>query len=325
MYKVDGHATAVAVIGAGIMGHGIAQVFATGGYHVRLADASPADAERGKLAVEHSLTTAVEAGAVEADHVGAILDRIEPVEDAATAVTGASFVVEAVTENPGIKEHVWRTIGAAAPADAILATNTSSYDINWFTGLAPAPERVIGTHWFCPPPIVPCVEVIPADATDPAVTKRVIALLTVLGKEPAQCRSVPGFIGNRIQMAMVAEAFRCLEEGLAAPEDIDRIVRGSFGFRLGAYGPFEVGDLNGLDTYQAVFEYLQESYGSERFAPPAAVTEHCERGRYGVKAGRGIYSYTAEQAIQTRAERDRRLYAQLRSYQQAKQADDNSR
>jgi 3-hydroxybutyryl-CoA dehydrogenase len=305
--------TNVAVVGAGIMGHGFAQIFATHGRTVRLADVSREAAERGKQAVVADLRLAVEAGGLPPEDVPAILERIEPVGDLAAAVAGADFVLEAVSEDQEVKEAVWRALPAAAGPAAILATNTSSYDINWFAGLVDEPARVIGTHWFNPPHIVPCVEVVPGDATGQAVVDRVVSLLEDLGKEPSLCRSVPGFVGNRIQFAMIAEAFRCLEEGVATPEAIDRIVRGSFGLRLGLYGPFEIGDLNGLDTYQAVFDYLEERYEADRFTAPDTLKALCGKGDFGLKTGRGIYTYSAEEAAAMRESRDRRLYAQLRA------------
>jgi len=303
----------VAVVGAGTMGQGFAHLFASHGLTVQLLDTDAGRASRGRDAVAASLATAVQAGACPPDAVRPALERIHPTDDLPAAVASADFVLEAVTEHTETKTAVWRAIGRAARPDAILATNTSSYDINAFTGLVPGPHRMLGTHWYNPPQIVPCVEVIPADTTGADVITQICGFLAGLGKEPAQCRSVPGFVGNRIQFAMISEAFRCLEEGVATAADIDRIVRSSFGFRLGIYGPFQIGDLNGLDTYRSVYDYLQAQYGPEHFHAPALLQKLTDDGRLGLKSGSGVYDYTPEEARRIHDNRDTQLWAQLRS------------
>lgn len=305
--------TVVAVVGAGTMGQGFAHLFASQGLTVPLVDTDAGRVSAGRDAVAASLATAVQAGFCPPDTVEPALDRIHPMDDLPAAVAGADLVLEAVTEHMPTKTAVWRAIGRAAHPDAILATNTSSYDINAFTGLVPGPHRMLGTHWYNPPQIVPCVEVIPADTTSAETIEQVCGFLTGIGKEPARCRSVPGFVGNRIQFAMISEAFRCLEEGVATAADIDRIVRGSFGFRLGIYGPFQIGDLNGLDTYRSVYDYLEAQYGTDRFHAPGLLKKLTDDGRLGLKAGCGIYDYTPQEARRIRDSRDARLWAALRS------------
>jgi 3-hydroxybutyryl-CoA dehydrogenase len=156
--------------------------------------------------------------------------------------------------------------------------------------------------------------VIPGEATSQETLDATVALLREVGKEPAVTRSVPGFVGNRIQLVMAAEAFRCVEQGIASAEDVDAIVRSSFGFRLGAYGPLRVADLAGLDTYLGVYDYMTERVGDPWYEAPALVRSLVEQGRTGVKAAGGVYDYTEEEARRLRAERDRLLYARLAAY-----------
>lgn len=303
----------VTLLGAGTMGQGFAHLFATSGLTVHLVDTDSQRASQGRDAVSASLATAVEAGVCPPAAVQPALARIHPTDDLRAAVAEADFVLEAVTEHMETKASVWRTVGHVARSDAILATNTSSYDVNAFTSLVPGPHRMLGTHWYNPPQIVPCVEVIPAETTNADTISRVCAFLAGIGKDPALCRSVPGFVGNRIQFAMISEAFRCLEEGVATAADIDQIVRGSFGFRLSLYGPFQIGDLNGLDTYRSVYEYLEEKYGSQRFTTPSLLRKLTDEGKLGLKTGAGTYEYTPEEVRRIRRERDHRLWAALRT------------
>jgi 3-hydroxybutyryl-CoA dehydrogenase len=247
--------------------------------------------------------------------VEAVLTRIRPSNDLAAAVAGAGFVIEAVPENVPLKLDVWRALDEHADDDAILASNTSSIDINELAAVVTRrSERVIGTHWYNPPHIVPCVEVVPAESTSRETVDATVALLRQLGKHPAVTRSVPGFVGNRIQLVMAAEAYRCVQEGIATAEDVDAIVRGSFGFRLGAYGPLRVADLAGLDTYLGVYDYLTERCGDPWYRAPELLRELVSRGRTGVKAGAGIYEYSDEEVRRLKAERDRLLYRHLRMY-----------
>src|SRR4051794_1511170 len=294
----------VAVVGAGTMGHGFAQVFAASGREVLLADRTLELAERGKRQVAVNLEVVVEVGFLPASEVDALLARIRPTADLAEAVAGAEVVLEAVFEDLALKQETWRRLDEHAREDALLATNTSSFDVNELAAVVTRrPERVIGTHWFNPPQIVPCVEVIPAAATSVETLEATLALLREVGKEPAIVKSVPGFIGNRIQLAMAAEAFRCVEEGIASAEDVDAIVRSSFGFRLGAYGPLRVADLAGLDTYLGVYDYLSERCGARCYEAPALLRSLVEQGRTGLKALGGVYDYSEEEATRLRAQR----------------------
>jgi 3-hydroxybutyryl-CoA dehydrogenase len=175
----------------------------------------------------------------------------------------------------------------------------------------PNPERIIGTHWFHPPQITPCVEVIPSQHASQLNIDLVMGFLTGLGKAPTLCQSAPGFVANRIQFAMAAEAIALVEEGLATPTEVDRIVKSSFGFRLGAYGPFEIMDQAGADTYLGVFEYLYDKLGKTCFQTPRLLEEQVKAGKLGLKTSGGFYDYGPGAANAMRRDRDRKFYARL--------------
>jgi 3-hydroxybutyryl-CoA dehydrogenase len=297
------------------MGHGFAQIFAQHGFDVYLTDQTTELAERGKQMIVTNFETMIAEALITRGDANASLERIHIIGSLEEAVTNADFVLEAVLEDINVKLGVWKQLNDLARNEAILASNTSSFDINELAAVVDRADRVIGTHWFNPPQIVPCVEVIPADATSQRVVDTIVRLLESIGKVPAITKSMPGFVANRIQLVMAAEAFRCLEEGVATAEDIDKIVKNSFGFRLGAYGPFQIADLAGLDTYKGVYDYLYAKYGKEWYRAPETVRALVEQGRVGVKAGAGVYDYSEEEARRVRAERDQKLYAMLRAHE----------
>lgn len=288
-------AAPVAVLGGGIMGRGIVASLALAGHPVTVVE--PADGS-----VLDRIATIV---AAQTDEPASVMSRVT-VGELEPAIAGAGIVIEAVPEDFALKTSVWTAIGAEAAPDAVLASNTSAFGIDDLAALVPHPERVLGMHWFNPAEVIPCVEVVLGTATAPAVADAVVALLNAAGKEPARVRSSPGFVANRIQFAMVREALLCLEEGLAAPEDIDRIVSGSFGVRLAALGPLANADLGGLDTYRSILEYLSGTLG-ERFAPPRVLDELVAAGRCGVKSGAGIAEYPGDAGPELARLRDERL------------------
>jgi len=304
----------VLVVGAGTMGHGFAQLIAINGIDVFLVDQSEEFLSRGMALIVGNLAYMVELGELAAEEVEPALSRIEPSTDMEGCARKAECVFEAVSENLSLKQDVFRRLDEAAPPEVILSTNTSSYDINALSAVTRHPERVIGAHWFHPPQITPCVEVIPGKQTSPSVIETMVALLVRLGKYPTLCRSAPGFVANRIQFAMAAEALAIVAEGLATPEEVDRIVKSSFGFRLGAYGPFEIADQAGIDTYKAIFEYLHEKLAREQFKPAPMLSSLVEESRLGLKAQKGFYDYEDGAADRIRRRRDKRLYARLRLF-----------
>ncbi len=301
----------VLVVGAGIMGHGFAQFLAMNAIEVLLVDQSAEYLDRARGWIVDNLDYMIELGNLKAGEKEAALSKIKFTTDLAGNLPKADYVLEAVSENLELKRDVWKIIGQKAAPGAILASNTSSYDINELAEGVHNPERIIGTHWFHPPQITPCVEVIPSKHAGQVCIDLVMEFLTGLGKVPTICKSAPGFVANRIQMAMAAEAIALVEEGLATPAEVDRIVKSSFGFRLGAYGPFEIMDQAGADTYLGVFQYLEQKLGKAYFKPPKLLEKQVKAGKLGLKSSGGFYKYGPGAADAMRRDRDRKFYARL--------------
>ena len=302
------------VIGAGLMGHGIAQAMAMKGINVLIVDSNEKFLERAENWIEENLDYMIELGEINTAEKAATLARLSLETDLNSAAAKADFIFEAVSENLELKLDVFRAIDAIADRTVVLATNTSSYDINTLATAVQHKERVIGIHWFHPPHITPCVEVIPSDLTSREVLDQALSFMEQIGKYPTPCQSAPGFVANRIQFAMAAEAFAIVEEGLASPEEVDRIVKSSFGFRLGGFGPFEISDQAGADTYLAIYEYLYEKLGREQFKPPRILQELVAAGKFGIKSGAGFYDYGNGAAVKIKRERDRKFFARLKLF-----------
>ena len=304
------------ILGAGIMGHGFAQLLAMNNLNVYLVDQTDELLDRARGWIQGNLDYLIELGDLSAPEKTATLSRINFTTDLTGNLAAADYVLEAVREDFELKRRIWKTMGKNAAPQAILASNTSSYDINELAEGVPTPERIIGTHWFHPPQITPCVEVIPGNGASQANIDLLMTFLTGLGKMPTICKSAPGFVANRIQFALATEAIALVEEGLATPEEVDRIVKSSFGFRLGAYGPFEIMDQAGADTYLSVYEYLYEKLGKVYFKPPELLQKQVKAGRHGLKTSGGFYDYGPGAADAMRRERDRKFYARLKLVRQ---------
>ena len=304
----------ILVVGAGVMGHGFAQTFALNGLDVFLVDQNRELLDRARVWIRENLEFMVEMNLLEPPRIEAALNRILFTADLDGSAAKADYVLEAITEDLALKKSLFKRLGTVVGPDVILATNTSSYDINEFASVTQNPERVLGTHWFHPPPITPAVEIIPADATSKETIDQAIAIMERIGKFPTMCKSAPGFVANRIQFAMVAEALSMVEEGLASPEEVDRIVKSSFGFRLSAFGPFEIIDQAGLDTYRAIFDYLYAKLGREQFKPPRILSDLIDQGRLGLKNEKGFYDHEGGAAEALKRKRDSRLYARLKIF-----------
>lgn len=300
------------VIGAGIMGHGFAQLLAMNTIDVSLVDQTSELLDRAGSWIVDNLDFMIELEILKTSEKEAALSRIKFTTDLVGELPEADYVLEAVSENFDLKRSIWKIIGQNAASGAILASNTSSYDINELAEGVPNQERIIGTHWFHPPQITPCVEVIPSKHADQSCIDLVMQFLTRLGKVPTICKSAPGFVANRIQFALAAEAIALVEEGLATPAEIDRIVKSSFGFRLGAYGPFEIMDQAGADTYLGVYRYLGEKLGKAHFKPPKLLEKQVKAGKLGLKSSGGFYDYGSGAADAMRRDRDRKFYARLK-------------
>ena len=306
----------VLVVGAGTMGHGFAQVFAMNHLSVWLVDEQEDFLKRARAWIMDNLNYMVELGEIERDDIQPILSRIQFSTDLNQAASRADYVLEAVNENLELKRQLFQQLGNWTRPHAVLATNTSSFDINEFSAVTSHPERVIGTHWFHPPQITPAVEIIPSDVTNQETINTATDLMKRIGKVPTRCKSAPGFVANRIQMAMAAEALAIVEEGLSTPEEVDRIVRTSFGFRLSAYGPFQICDQAGADTYFSIYQYLYGKLKREQFKPSRLLERQVEQGRLGLKTNSGFYEYKEGAAETMKRERDRKLYARLRVFRE---------
>ncbi len=306
----------ILIVGAGTMGHGFAQIFAQNQIPVMLADENDPLLERAKKWILENLSYMVDLGEIERDRIEPTLSFIQLTTDLKEAASKADYVLEAVNENLDLKKKVFQQLGHWTKPEIVLSTNTSSFDINELSSVTVHPERVIGTHWFHPPQITPCVEIIPARSTSKETVQTATELMKRIGKAPTPCKSAPGFVANRIQLAMAAEALAIVEEGLATPDEVDRIVRSSFGFRLSAYGPFQICDQAGADTYYSIYEYLYGRLKREQFKPSPLLKSQVEKGRLGLKTGQGFYEYKEGAAEAMKRERDRKLYARLRLFRE---------
>ena len=301
----------VLVVGAGVMGHGFAQVFALNDLAVFLVDKDEALLGRARAWIRENLEFMVQLDLIQPQRIEDVLSHINFTTDLEGSAKKTDYILEAITEDLELKKKLFKRLGTIAGSDVILATNTSSYDINELSAVTRNPERVLGTHWFHPPPITPAVEIIPADLTSQETIDQAVAFMERVGKFPTLCKSAPGFVANRIQLAMAAEALAMVEEGLASPEEVDRIVKSSFGFRLSAFGPFEIIDQAGLDTYRAVFQYLYDKLGRDQFRPPQILNDLIDQGRLGLKSEKGFYDHEDGAAEALKQKRDSRLYARL--------------
>lgn len=314
---VEGWAAAVrsvAVIGAGIMGEGIAQCFAEAGLVVRLLDVDQAALDRAVAQIGANLRLASECG-LEGEAADAVLARVVAVrtDGPADAVGDAALVVETVPEIPDLKRSLFAALDAL-PADVILCSNTSSMTMSAIAEGTATPERMVGVHFFNPAHIIPAVEVHRGAATGDGAVARVTALLRRAGKVPlAIGREVPGFAINRLTGALSREIAWLLDEGVVSPEDLDAAVKASLGFRLAWVGPMEGADFIGLDTdarvSAAVFGTL-----SNRADPSKALLEKVARGELGVKTGKGWYDYGDSTREQLLERRNRKLLAQLAAW-----------
>ena len=296
-----------AIIGAGTMGLGVAECFAAAGIRVLLTDATPELTREAKGRLVRRTKGHADAGLLAESAVGRA-ETVETADDVAGAVGDVDFVFEAVPEDIGLKEEILASCSAAAPQDAVIVSNTSSLPINDLSEFVGRPGRFCGMHWFNPPEWTPGVEVIPAAATEPEVVERLVEFLRSIGKRPTVVGDGPGFVANRIQNALFLEALRCVEEGLASPQEVDEVVRSCFGFRLPFFGPFQISDMAGLDVYENVLDVLKEGLG-ERFTAPQSLRKLVEEGRTGTKSGAGFLQYSDEERERLLLERDRRYAA----------------
>ena len=271
----------VLVVGAGQMGAGIAQVVASSRRRVSLYDADPEAVERGIETMRKSLGKLAEKGGADPDEV---LGRVEPADD----LVPSDLMIEAVVEDAGVKEDVFRRADETLPPEAVLASNTSSIPISSLAAVTSRPDRVIGMHFFNPVPMMALVEVVRGKETSDETAESITELAEELGKTPAVANDFPGFVSNRILMPFINEAVWALHDGVAEAGAIDTIAKLGFAHPM---GPLALADLIGLDTCVAIMEVLRDGLGDERFEPCPLLREHVAAGRLGRKSGRGFYDY----------------------------------
>ncbi len=271
----------VLVVGAGQMGSGIAQVVAASGRRVSLHDSVPGAVDRGLETMRKSLGKLAEKGGPDPDEV---LARVRSADD----LVPADLMIEAVIENAGVKEDVFRRADELLPAEAILASNTSSIPIGSLAAATGRPDRVIGMHFFNPVPVLGLVEIVRGRETSDETAEAITELARELGKTPAVANDFPGFVSNRILMPYINEAVWALHDGVAEPDAIDTIAKLGFAHPM---GPLALADLIGLDTCVAIMEVLHEGLGDDKYAPCPLLRELVGAGRLGRKSGEGFYLY----------------------------------
>ena len=277
----------VAVVGAGTMGHGIAQVAALSGFEVRVYDPDEAARDRAMERIGANLDKGVELGKVGADERAAALARLRVTGEPAIAADGADLLVEAVPEDLQLKRRVLSDMAELVGPQAVLASNTSSLSISSLADGVPGAERVVGMHFFNPVHIMALVEVVRGDRTTEPVVEAAVGFAESLGKQPIVVNDSPGFASSRLGVALGLEAIRMLEEGVASPADIDRAME--LGYRH-PMGPLRLTDLVGLDVRLRIARYLHRELG-EHFRPPELLERMVEEGKLGKKTGQGFYTW----------------------------------
>jgi 3-hydroxybutyryl-CoA dehydrogenase len=278
----------IAVLGAGTMGHGIAQVAAQSGFRTALFDVQASIAENGCERIRENLAKGVAKGKLTADEADAAFARVTPTADLAIAVREADLVIEAAPERMDLKTKLFGDISSLAPESAILATNTSSLSVSEIAAAAARPDRVLGMHFFNPPYVLKLLEIVRGEQTSDDTLATVRAVAERLGREVITVTDTPGFATSRLGLVIGLEAMRMVEAGVASAEDIDRAME--LGYRH-PMGPLKLTDLVGLDVRLDIARYLDRHLEGDRFRPPAILERLVKEGKLGKKTGEGFYRW----------------------------------
>ena len=295
----------VVIAGAGTMGASLAQIFAQAGIQVTLWNRSQAGLDRAAALIRSNQSALVAAGRLSADDSNALMERIVPTTEDACFPT-ASFLLESIAEDLTLKQDFFRRISTLVPVDCILTTNTSGLSISAIGSTVAEPGRFCGMHWINPPHLVPLVEVIQGTDTGDGTMDFVYALAQRLRKKPIRTKDLPGFIMNRLQLALLREALALVDSGAATAEDVDAAVKYGLGLRYACVGPFETMDLGGVDIFCRIASYLLADLDDRKDTPPLLQTL-TEQGACGVKSGHGFYDYSGEKAAAALEKRDQKF------------------
>jgi len=284
----------IGVLGAGLMGHGIAQVFASAGYDINLYDVDPAALQAAKDRIAGNFRVFIELNLAKPDDVDRCLNRITLCPSLQTFCRGPQFIIEAILEDLETKRNTYVELERLVSPDVLLSSNTSAISITEIGEVLKSKGRFMGTHFWNPPQVVPCVEVIKGAHTEEGAFETIYALMEKVGKVPVRVlKDIPGFLGNRLQHAMWREAIALREKNVASAEDIDKVVKYGFGLRLAFIGPLETADLASLSLTYDVEKYLFPHLDASA-EPSPLLTELIAQGALGVKTGRGLYEWTPE-------------------------------
>jgi 3-hydroxybutyryl-CoA dehydrogenase len=279
----------VAVIGAGTMGAGIAQVCAMAGWMTRLTDSRPEALTAAEATVRGNLAGAVERGKLGVDLRDATVERLSILTTLAEACAGADLVIEAVVEDLDVKRAVMSEAAAYAAPGALLASNTSSLSVAAIAEGLPCPERCLGLHFFNPVHIMKLVEIVVHDRVEDDTREEALTIVRAMGKEPIVVQDSPGFASSRLGIALGMEAIRMVEEGVASPADIDKAMEMGYKHPM---GPLKLTDLVGLDVRLHIADYLHDTLGGSRFEPPTLLRHMVAEGNLGKKSGKGFYDWS---------------------------------
>jgi 3-hydroxybutyryl-CoA dehydrogenase len=286
----------IAIVGAGFIGPGVAQIFALKGYPVCLMDIKAKMLTQATSSIRSNLLQMAEAKVISSDEIDSILQKVKVTTDMREAVLPAQLVIEAVNENLGLKQNIFRELDSICPVETILCTNTSVMSITEIASQANHRERIVGTHFWNPPYLIPLVEVVKGKDTSDETMDVTCEFLKKAGKHPVKCmKDVPGFIANRLQHALWREAISIVENGIADARTVDEAIKNSFAIRLPVLGPLENADMVGLDLtfsiHDYVFKYLENSP-----EPSNLLREKVQNGVLGFKSGKGFYDWSPEEA-----------------------------